>query len=312
MNNTPTTEERVWAILSHLSAILFGIGMIIPLMGWSEQRRKSNYATFHALQALGYQSLGYTVWLLVYLLLIVLLVVFFTAGAIFFGQSESAMNSVMGIWFALFFLVIFGSLGLYFILPIIAAIACGFGRDFRYPIMGSRLEHYLCYDPTRSTAELVWFNEEHETHWVAAMGHFSVIIMLWGMLAPLTVLLMRAKNNVFLKFQSIQTLMYHALTVLLFIIGIFLYMFGIFSSIALMGITNGPTFKSPLGTLGIVILFSSISIFLLIMLIIPLFHILGQWAGYRVLKGDNYHYPLIGRLAEKWFIRQDQSIEETS
>jgi hypothetical protein len=27
---------------------------------------------------------------------------------------------------------------------------------------------------------------------------------------------------------------------------------------------------------------------------------LGQWAGYRVLKGDDYHYPLVGRLAEKW------------
>ncbi len=31
----------------------------------------------------------------------------------------------------------------------------------------------------------------------------------------------------------------------------------------------------------------------------PVFHILGQWAGYRVLKGDNYHYPVIGRMVKK-------------
>ena len=36
----------------------------------------------------------------------------------------------------------------------------------------------------------------------------------------------------------------------------------------------------------------------LILLVIPVFHIIGQWAGYRVLKGDNYRYPVIGKLVE--------------
>jgi hypothetical protein len=26
---------------------------------------------------------------------------------------------------------------------------------------------------------------------------------------------------------------------------------------------------------------------------------MGQWAGYRVLKGDDYHYPVVGKLVEK-------------
>jgi hypothetical protein len=34
-------------------------------------------------------------------------------------------------------------------------------------------------------------------------------------------------------------------------------------------------------------------------LIIPLFHILGQWAGLRVLRGHNYRYPLLGKWIEK-------------
>jgi hypothetical protein len=37
-----------------------------------------------------------------------------------------------------------------------------------------------------------------------------------------------------------------------------------------------------------------------VMLLVPLFHILGQWAGYRILEGDDYRYPLVGRLVEKW------------
>ena len=41
-----------------------------------------------------------------------------------------------------------------------------------------------------------------------------------------------------------------------------------------------------------------------IILIVPLFHILGQWAGYRVLKGDDYRYPLVGRLVEKWTVKK--------
>src|SRR5688572_10223658 len=64
MNNMPSTEDRIWTVLSHLSAVTFGMGILLPVIGWAEQRRKSNYASFQCLQALGYQSLGYTVWFL--------------------------------------------------------------------------------------------------------------------------------------------------------------------------------------------------------------------------------------------------------
>src|SRR5574342_59844 len=77
MNTSPTTEERIWAVLSHLSSLAFGMGILLPILGWSEQRRKSKYASFQCLQALGYQSLGYTVWLLSYLLMSVVLIIVF-------------------------------------------------------------------------------------------------------------------------------------------------------------------------------------------------------------------------------------------
>jgi hypothetical protein len=48
---------------------------------------------------------------------------------------------------------------------------------------------------------------------------------------------------------------------------------------------------------GIFVVFSIIA--LLIFLFVPLLHILGQYAGYRVLKGENSRYPLIGKLVER-------------
>jgi hypothetical protein len=57
--------------------------------------------------------------------------------------------------------------------------------------------------------------------------------------------------------------------------------------------------------------FSLLIAFVLILLV-PFLHILGQWAGYRVLKGDDYRYPLVGQLVEKWMTRKTSLAEENS
>jgi uncharacterized Tic20 family protein len=61
--------------------------------------------------------------------------------------------------------------------------------------------------------------------------------------------------------------------------------------------------SSPTNMIGLFIFGFSLLIAAVILLVIPLFHILGQWAGYRVLKGDNYHYPVVGRLVERWMAK---------
>src|SRR5512141_2017118 len=48
MNTTPTTEDRIWAIISHLSSLALGMGIVLPIVGWLDQRRKSNYAAFQS------------------------------------------------------------------------------------------------------------------------------------------------------------------------------------------------------------------------------------------------------------------------
>jgi len=297
MEQKPTTEDRVWAVLSHISALAFGMGILLPVIGWSEQRRKSKYASFQCLQALGYQSLGYTVWLLSYLLLVVIFLIVIVVLA---GVSESNGNSVdrfMGMGMTFMFVIIFVSFGVYFVFPIIAAISCAFGMDFRYPIMGNRLARFLGYKQVGEDSE--WLVEDQEDRWVAAMGHFSAIIALWGLLAPLSAWIVQGKRSLFLKFQSIQTTVFQAIVTVLYVVAGIIYFIGFIPLFAMMGINGDWQDGSTFGMLGfgIFILFSLIAF--VIFLCVPLFHILGQWAGYRVLKGDDYHYPIIGSLVQK-------------
>lgn len=301
MTTTPTAttaEDRIWAVLSHLSVLSFGMGILLPIVGWSDQRRKSNYTSFQCLQALGYQSVGFTVWALSYLVIFLGGILLLAARGVFRSGSTNP-DSIQAPGMIVFFILIFGFFALYFVLPLIAAIACALGKDFRYPILGDRLARYLGYEQTQKWEEQAWLGEDHEFHWVAAMGHFSILIALWGMLAPLTAWILQGRNSVFLKFQSIQTLAFQALATVFYLAGAVLYVFGIFVLVISMGAMGGPDFNSPAGILSVVLLIIILLFAAAIILFVPLLHILGQWAGYRVLKGENYRYPWIGRLVEK-------------
>jgi uncharacterized Tic20 family protein len=136
------------------------------------------------------------------------------------------------------------------------------------------------------------------------MGHISVIVPLWGILAPLSVWILQGKRNAFLKLQAVQTVVYQVVVNLMYLVSNALPLFGVLILIAFTGLESGPTQPTtPLQMIGIAAFIISMLIFMLIILIVPLFHILGQWAGYRVLKGDDYRYPLVGRWAECWIAK---------
>ena len=304
MITNPSTEERVWAVMSHLSALAMGIGIPIPILSWSQNRRKSNYVSFHSLQALGYQTLGYTIWILAALVAVVVQILDTLTKLIVAAESGADLDSltrmVTGGHFPLMFLLV----GVYYALPVIAAFACAFGMDFRYPIMGNRLASYLDYDPSRSDEDQTWLVEEHEDRWVVSMGHFAVIIVLWGTLAPIFAWTMEGKRRLFLKFQSAQTVVYQAGLMLLFLAAGFFYVFGFVVFILTIGFGGDIALDSASSMIGAVVFLVLLLVAMLILLVIPLFHIMGQWAGYRVLKGDDYHYPIVGRLVEKQFIKK--------
>ena len=130
MTNKPAPEERIWAVIAHLSALAMGMGLLLPTIGWSESRRKSNYTSFQSLQALGYQTLGYTVWILTTLIvIIVVMLISFGSGAGLAGAED--LQTEMYALVATHLVLTFGLVGVYFVLPIIGAISCALGKDFR-------------------------------------------------------------------------------------------------------------------------------------------------------------------------------------
>lgn len=309
MNIKPSTIERIWVVVAHLSTIAMGMGLILPILGWSESRRKSNYTSFQCLQALGYQTLGYTIWILTTLVVMVISAIGFLSSV----QSIDTLEADLNAWTIGHSAFTFALIGLYFALPVIAAIACAFGVDFRYPIMGSRLAQYLGYDLALSSKEQTWLIEEHEDRWVASMGHFAVIIVFLGLVVPIFVWALQGKRNLLIKFQAIQTIVYQAMGILLYFAAGFLCVFGLVVFIMTIGFQGEMVLDSSSGLIGAIVFLVSLLIAMLIILVLPLLHILGQWAGYRVLKGDEYHYPILGKLVEKWTSRKiKSSIEEIS
>ena len=96
---------------------------------------------------------------------------------------------------------------------------------------------------------------------------------------------------------------------LLFFGGMFLYVAGAFAVLATIGISGDASLSTTTGMIGIVAFIVLMLIVVIIILIVPLFHIMGQWAGYRVLKGDNYRYPVIGKLVEKRLLQSSMASE---
>src|SRR5512141_476889 len=121
MNTSPNTEERIWAVFSHLSALALGMGLLLPIIGWSEQRRKSKYASFQCLQALGYQSMGYTVWLLAYLFVILIALLLIVIKHFQAQKLGQEFDPLAGPFVSSMVIMALCFLVLYLILPVVAA-----------------------------------------------------------------------------------------------------------------------------------------------------------------------------------------------
>jgi uncharacterized Tic20 family protein len=244
---------------------------------------------------LGYQTLGYTVWILASLVLFIVSLV----GLAFGFQSVESLQENLSTWAAGHTFLSFGLIGLYFAFPIFAAIACALGYDFRYPLMGKRLARYLNYAPVYPDEDKQWMIEEHEDRWVASMGHFAVIVVFWGLTVPIASWVMQGKRSLFLKFQSVQAVVFQVISILLFFGAGFFYIFGLLVFFFTVGFEGEVSLSSTGIMFGAVIFLVSLSIALIFLMLVPLMHITGQWAGYRVLKGDDYRYPLVGKMVLK-------------
>lgn len=286
----PSSSDRILSILAHLSALGVGNLNFLPAILWSENRRQSAWLRFQVLQAFGYQTLGYTLWSIG---AVALLVAFYGVILLLAAFNPEAMqDEFTGILFG--FGTLFGVLGYFFLylLPsLIGAVLCALGKDFRYPLLGGRLARALGNDPNTPEAAL---NSDFEERFVAAMGHFAVILPMWGLVAPAWFWINHKAHSRWLKVQSAQTTLYQLF------VNIF-YFTMIFGAL-LIGLVTGIVFTINSGLSEWPVAVGMLTAFFAMMcglLVIPLFHILGQWAGLQVLLGRDFKYPLLGKWVER-------------
>lgn len=285
MATKPLPEERLMAAIAHLGAAGFGIGLPLCAILWAENRQKSRYVAYHTLQAYGYQSLGFTIYTLAEFT--IALIVSGTLLAVSSISGQSRPPTAM-LYVEIPLIVV--SLLIYLLLPVIAAVATLLGRDFQYPWLGGRLARYINYDPANPESEINW---EHEDRYVASMSHFAVLVMFWGLLGPLAIWLMGKQKSYFLRFQTIQVLVYQGIGTVVYVVYlalIFILMFAGLGLIATISQAENTPIEALFGFL--LTFFCCMGLFALLL---PSYHILGQWAGLRILQGHDYRYPLIGR-----------------
>ena len=141
---TVSRDERIMAALSHVSAILYFMGLVVPVFIWLTQREKSRYAAFQALQAIVYQLIMIVVWFLGFGCY--MLSIFGTMfGSLVLAEAFNRQPMMDGFPF----LFPFGVLGLtflfwiaYMLYAIIAAVLTLQGRPFRYLLLGQWVENW--------------------------------------------------------------------------------------------------------------------------------------------------------------------------
>ena len=134
---TRSAEERLLAALAHGSIVASGLGLIVGVLVYINQREKSRYAAFQALQAAVYQLIS----LLIIVGLWIVWSVLYTVSLIpMFDLPDNAAPppifwiglGSMVIPFAVMFVI--GLYGLW------GALRTWRGRDFRYALVGPGLE----------------------------------------------------------------------------------------------------------------------------------------------------------------------------
>jgi uncharacterized Tic20 family protein len=141
-----TQDERVMAAVAHATVIFSAVGLIGPLIIWGTQREKSRFVAFQALQAAAYQFL--------------LLLGGLLAGALYvcsflslpvtallsapFDERAALCFPFLGFscTFGVLFLLMLAWMA-YVGYGLFAAVSVLQGNDFRYVLLGPRLERYL-------------------------------------------------------------------------------------------------------------------------------------------------------------------------
>jgi uncharacterized Tic20 family protein len=143
----PSQDERITAALAHVTILVPFWGIIAAIVIWATQKDKSRFAAFQALQAITYH-LTYFIAQMILMALYMCSFFTFIPLAVMAGGENGEIDSPIALLFfpgipfcifPLFFVLVLAFIGY----GLYAAWSALQGRDFRYAVIGNRLERYL-------------------------------------------------------------------------------------------------------------------------------------------------------------------------
>ena len=142
MNEKISKEEKIMALLSHLSIFIPNIGVLAPIIIWVTNKEKSDFVRFHALQAIFFQ-----------LIFFILIMLFMFAGLIlmlaaipWFDLSSTAEPGTL-FFLSMIFMFLFFPLWLIFgIYAVVASVKSYRGKIFKYAIIGNIIKRKVYPD----------------------------------------------------------------------------------------------------------------------------------------------------------------------
>jgi len=129
-------EEKLMALLSHLSIFIPNIGILAPIIIWVTNKEKSNFVRFNALQAIFFQLIFFILMMLFIFVGIILMLV----AIPWFDLSSNAEPGIL-FFLSMVFMFMYFPLWIIFGIYAVVASAKSFkGRIFKYAIIGRIIE----------------------------------------------------------------------------------------------------------------------------------------------------------------------------
>lgn len=149
-------------------------------------------------------------------------------------------------------------------------------------------------------------NTEKEEVIIAATMHLCSIIPFLGMIAPLIVWLTKKDRSFFLSFHCLQSIIYQATGIIIFITGMILYIlsfFIVFISIFILTAINGGSEPGPIIFLVIAIPFI---VFFLLFFFFFAFILYGIVGFITTLVKRDFKYIIIGNWVKKYMANETE------
>jgi len=151
-------------------------------------------------------------------------------------------------------------------------------------------------------------NTEREEIIIAATMHLCCIIPFLGMMAPLIVCLTKKDRSAFLSFHCLQSILYQATGIIVFIIGMILYTLSFFVVFIGAFITTGFNNGSEPGPLFFILFAIPFLIFFLLFFFFFVYVLYGIAGFIITLLKKDFKYIIIGNKVKKYITDDTEKI----